>query len=770
MAEHKLNRVRVYVILGVFILTGVGFSLVVPPFETPDEIYHFAFARHLAQGNPLPIQSGEVNGPWEQEGSQAPLYYLLAAGLTSLIDQNDFAAIAIYNPRANIGSPFVAENKNRMLYSAQTLPLRRSNLALHLGRWLSLLFGAITLWSVYQTALLLFGRRRYLALASVLFLALIPQFGFISASFSNDSLITAVSSVTVYWLAYLLVQSAGETKIEKKTQPWQWGLLGVLIGTAALSKLHGLGLIPLASVMMLVLAWRTKDWRTLSLRILWVALPALAIAGWWYWRNFTLYNDWLGTGNLKAITGERSSPLTWTAFWDEFRGVRYSFWGLFGWFNIPMPLYFYHGMDLLSLLALTGGGVALVRGKKLNQDGLNNDVLALLLAWTAIGAALMLYWMRDAMGGQGRLLFPAIGAIIILFIAGLDQYTRDTRWKFVPFAPALGIAVALAYVLFWLLPAAYQAPKPIAQLPASVLASDLRFVNDQEPALQLQLLAAEAPNRRFRVDELIPVTLYLRSNQTVQNDYQLFVQLLDVNGNAHANLTTHPGAGRNPTRLWQPNQIYRDDYRLQITDPSALQLPARLRLYVGFIEPGTEQHGLLPLLAYTAQGDEVTPIVAEIVVAPAQPEPQQDFAGMASVGVSFGGVIQLARLQAPPTVTLSQETTFTVTLLWQAIGIPATDYTAFVHLLSRDGQPLLGSDHAPAGERLPTRLWQAHDQILDQHQFSLSPSLPAGDYYIWVGLYETSSQGGLRLPISDAAGRTTGDGMVQAGAITIAVQ
>ena len=115
-----------------------------------------------------PCKAAKATDPWEQEGSQAPLYYLITGGLTRWIDQSDFAAITVYNPQANIGSPFVPGNKNRMLYSALPLPLRGTNLALHIGRWVSVLLGAFTLWCTYRTAQLAFPAQQQLALAALL--------------------------------------------------------------------------------------------------------------------------------------------------------------------------------------------------------------------------------------------------------------------------------------------------------------------------------------------------------------------------------------------------------------------------------------------------------------------------------------------------------------------------------------------------------------------------------------------------------------------------
>src|SRR5690606_1843189 len=85
-----LERYALACILLGFVLMGFWHSLAGPACETPDELYRDPCARHLAQGNPLPGQDAEKTGPWNQEGSQAPLYYCIVGRLTAGIDQRDF--------------------------------------------------------------------------------------------------------------------------------------------------------------------------------------------------------------------------------------------------------------------------------------------------------------------------------------------------------------------------------------------------------------------------------------------------------------------------------------------------------------------------------------------------------------------------------------------------------------------------------------------------------------------------------------------------------
>ncbi|MCK4452160.1 MAG: hypothetical protein KAX26_16425, partial [Anaerolineae bacterium] len=99
-------------ILAAFIALGLIYSLVTPIFEAPDEIYHYFFIKHVADGKGLPVQSPDNPGLWEQEGSQPPLYYLMGALATFWSDTSDAEDLLWRNPQANIGTPLDPGNKN----------------------------------------------------------------------------------------------------------------------------------------------------------------------------------------------------------------------------------------------------------------------------------------------------------------------------------------------------------------------------------------------------------------------------------------------------------------------------------------------------------------------------------------------------------------------------------------------------------------------------------------------------------------------------------
>jgi hypothetical protein len=753
-----VDRYGLAAILALFVALGIWYSLATPPFETPDELYHYAFARHLAQGNPLPVQAATATGPWEQEGSQAPLYYWIVGRLTAGIDQSDFERLAVTNPRSNMGDPLFPGNKNRMLYSAAGRPLVGTNLALHVARWFSLLLGAVTLGCVAYTARLTFAPGSRLALLPPLLLAVIPQFVFISASCSNDPAVIAASAAVVAWLARILVRSAA------RPIRWiEWAVLGALLGLAALSKLQGLGLFVLAAGAGVAIMARRRQWSLPLTALLPVALPATAIAGWWYWRNVTLYGDWFGLEHLVSINGQRTEPLDWGDFWLEFRGLRYSFWGLFGWFSLLLPRWFYHALDGVTLIALAGAAAFPLWSRRPAAG--TRGVRWLLVAWLLLSFALVVYWINRATGSQGRLFFPAIGAAVILLVAGLDVWLRRLPR---PVAAALWTALvalllaATIYAAGVIFPAAYGALRPLAAVPATAQPVNYTYgdtmYGDTEP---VTLLAIDPPPGRYSAGEWVPVTLYLTAAQRMSRDVELFIQLLDETGAEVGNVTTHPGWGRFPTTLWTPGAIYADTYQVQVRkriDPAS---PLLARIYTGFVNPDGD--GLSPLTARDSSGAEVTPMPAQVVLVPWTPPDPAEYA-LEPLAASFAAGLDLRGLHQPATARAGE--TLTVTLLWQASAAPGDDLAAFVHVLDAGGQSVAGFDRGPGGERFPTRVWAAGDQVVSRFAIPLPATLPPGDYSTWVGLYPAASAGATRVPVVDSEGTVSHD-MVELGRLRI---
>ncbi len=85
-----------------------------------------------------------------------------------------------------------------------------------------------------------------------------------------------------------------------------------------------------------------------------------------------------------------------------------------------------------------------------------------------------------------------------------------------------------------------------------------------------------------------------------------------------------------------------------------------------------------------------------------------------------------------------------MTLYWQATQTIEPSYVAFVHLVDSTGRLRAQSDHIPAGV-LPTYAWVPGEVVPDHHVVHLDESIPAGEYTLIAGMYDSLSQERLTL-------------------------
>ena len=269
----KGERWLLATILLIFLALGVYYSVTVPIFEAPDEIQHYFYVKHLADGNSLPVQDPNTPNLWAQEGSQPPLYYALAALVTRPVNTGRALDYLWPNPHRNIGNPFQPGNKNYMVHTPrEAWPYRSLPLAVHLGRWFSLLLATATVLVTYLIVRDLSPDRPYLRLSVAATVAFIPQFAFISASVSNDNMINLIATLAIWQMIRLVLYDNGYTRV---------ALLGLTVGLAALSKLSGLGLVALGLVALWLRYHRRETDTHPALDVILYLGVAVAVAGWW---------------------------------------------------------------------------------------------------------------------------------------------------------------------------------------------------------------------------------------------------------------------------------------------------------------------------------------------------------------------------------------------------------------------------------------------------------------------------------------------------------
>lgn len=747
MRSHRL----LVLVLALFLVLGGIYSVATPIFEAGDEIWHYPFVQYLASGHSLPVQDPAVKTLWAQEGGQPPLYYALGALATFWIDTRDLTDRLWLNPEAKVGITLVYGNKNLIVHtSAENFPWHNTALAVHLLRLLSLLMSAGTVALTYLLALEFKPDDRRLAALAAALVAFNPMFLFIGASVNNDNLAVLLATLTLVLLVRLITRGVTMRRFV---------VLGVVLGLAALSKVSDAGLMALAAAVFVYVFWEhlrtdlrgrtgiaallAKPRGTAFTRVLPGALVCaaivVAVAGWWYARNWLLYGDPLAFNVWVAIAGGRPEPATPVTLLNEFEGFRISFWGNFGGVNIIAPGWVYTVLDAFSVMAWIGLLVGLVR-RTLPR------LLALPLLWVVLILFSLVRWTFLTLASQGRLIFPAISALALLMAWGLAQFTTGNFRLAIPRrrgSPAfwlLGAAAIFLFAFALLAPFALIAPAYAlpTRLPGGTEAPNpAHIVFDG----QAELVGYALGRKGVKPGEELPLTLYWRAREPMDEDYSVAIRLFDAHGMVVAKWNAFPGRGLYPTRLWQPGEVIVDDYRIPV-DPGAYG-PGAGRIEVGLFR----RVPLQDLTARDPQGKTITPTIARFKIdVPGNAPPEVENPVQFDLGDSIALVGYALRPDLP-------QGTLSVRLYWRARAATDRDYTVFVHLLDASGKMVAQADDQPQQGRYPTSFWDTGETIQDDYVLKLPDGKLPPDASIELGMYR--AEDGARLPVASGGDSVT---------------
>lgn len=721
-------------ILAAHLALGLLYSWATPIFEAPDEGYHFAVIRWIALGHGLPKQDPTIKQDWEQEGSQPPLYHALAAGLTHwvLAATDDWAEVFVHNPHSRIGIPDTTHNVNLYRHTArEQFPYRGTPLAVHLARWLSLVISAGTIILTYRLAMWVFPTRTEVAWLAAALAAFNPKVLFINASVNNDNLLMLLSTASLLMMMPLM--RAVVTRFE-----WKALGLGILLGLAALTKVSGLVLWPLAALSVGWGAWQARSWRRFVMGGLLIGVTALLISGWWFWRNQLLYGELLGLNTMVAIAGPRAdkAPITlWALLRDEWYGFYRSFWDVFGVFTILPAQWIQWILDGLTLGALAGLGWRVLRRRARPRS--EAVLLALFCLLTLVG---VIRWTMLTPASQGRLMFGAIAPLSIFMAVGLlaPFERRFESWS----SRCLRLGIFLLALLAAIIPvteiAPRYAPPPFiseAQLPAALQPVRAQFGE------ALELVGYTQDEALLRPGDNQTVTLYWRVLRPMPRDFSLALHLLGRGRSVEVGkLDTWPGGGLRPASQLPVGAIFADTYSIPIA--TLAETPSMLWLVVDVWDAIPENK--LPIASVLGPTPSVTFRVGRVIPAepllatPARP-----------LNIPFEYGITLLGLDSGPDGAFI--------LYWQTTQTIPGDYTVFAHLLDADGVRVTQSDSPPLKGDWPTSVWVPGLTIADPRAFEVTGLRP-GQYTVRLGFYEPTS--GVRLAAFQPDGARWPDDMV----------
>ncbi len=695
------------VVLAFIVLAGT-YSVVTPLFEAPDEIWHYPYVKHLADGHGLPVLDPSAPGLWHQEGGQPPLYYALAALATRWVPSDDLPQLLHLNPHL--------ETPNKLVHTArERMPYRGAVLAIHLVRALSVALGALTVLFTYGIGLQVAPQRPVLALAAAAMAAFTPTFLFLSGAVTNDTLIILLATVALWYMLRL---------IDRAPTLRRWALLGGLLGLAGLTKISGLALFAPAGLTLAWIAWRRREWRLFILGGTCLVGVAALVAGWWYYRNWRLYHDPFAWGPFLAIIGRRDSRPTLPQLLPEWPNFLRSYWGAFGWADIIGPDWFYRLLYGLAALGTAGLGLEIARRlwRRSRPTPEMAFSVALLTAWPLIVMLGLIRWTMLTYASYGRLLFPAISAISFLLVVGLASWL-PRRWGDLPvlLGPALSMALCI-WVPFGVIKPAYTPPKPLTQAEEAVLPNRLDLILGE----QMQLLGCQVGRTEVRPGQQLEVTLYWRALAAMSDDYSVFVHLVDENGLIITQCDVYPGRGLLATSVWKPGDAIADSYTLRI--PETTYTPAQGHIVVGLYQLKTGQRLPVRDAAGRALGDSIS--IGQVLV---RSEAKDGVPN--PLNVNLANKIALVGYDVDRKALHPGET-LRLTLYWKALRPLAKNYTVFAHVLGPNNSIWAQKDAWPKDGAAPTSTWRVGQVVADQYDLVVKPETPAGVYDLEVGIYD----------------------------------
>jgi 4-amino-4-deoxy-L-arabinose transferase-like glycosyltransferase len=600
------------VVLLLFGLLAVAYHLALPVGEVSDARAHFALVRFIVENRRPPVTFDE-RVSIGIKGDASPLYHSLAALLTAPVDISALPELPELNDDGRRAIPLDGRMPQGLFHTEdEKWPYQGIVLAWHLAGLLSVPLGMATLVAVYLTALALWPERRWLALAAAAAVAFVPRFIISSVVVNDDNLAIPLITFSVYGMVRLLRGHIGR---------FTFVLLGAVVGLAAVTKFHGLVLLPELTLVLAYVAWRDGwGWRAAIQR--WgVAMLLVALtAGWWLAFVLLNFNQIEAQGVVAGLLAALGDPVIaagsaggvtladpdelgywglwiFRNFWLHYNGLDEGM-SMVGREDVYWLLYAaYAGLLLLALTGLLPAGWRLWREVTLSppptgagprswglraRSLLPSTVILLFLAGhLLIYAGLVLarfLSFPDWSTAQGRHLYPALVSLSIFFVLGLASWWRRLPRRFggdaglaVTQGGVMALLAGLVLPLF-LLPVY----GPLLPLTSLALESGPGLVFDND----IRLVAANWPTDPITAGQPLPVTLTWQSGSRQEQDRLVELCLRNESGTALACSLGHPAEGRYPLRAWENQYQISDTHSLPVSaclPPGDLRLTVRLR-------------------------------------------------------------------------------------------------------------------------------------------------------------------------------------------------
>ncbi len=743
------TRQKLGVILLGHLILALLYSMTIPAWEAHDEWAHFRYAAYIAETHTLPSPHQRLNNEFpDDEASQPPLYYILAAAPMLFIDTQDG-----YSPQVNqyLNGENAQTGVNVVIHQpkVEKFPWHGTMLAMHLGRLVSIFISTLALIVTYNILRYLTPERPEVALLGTAIQAFAPQFVFLSAVLTNDILAITMGAILLYLMLRL---------IEEGPKPGLVATTSLAAGLTMLTKYVGIAILPLIPVAFVWGAWRhRRDPNTLRqfmLSAIIIIVPALLLSGGMLWRNHAYTGKWIPRDVVtqKALLSGLQTGQTFIDIKLVWPALKYGFityWASFGWGNLSPQQWFYVSWLLIIIVALIGILLWLIRERPTPAWHLTPFLL--LFTLMAVGVPLVRELTYNRPFLRGRLLLSTIPITGWVIAAGWTYLSRRF-WRWTHLGISVWTAGLSIYLLFFLIAPHYQPPKALAVAPELPIPINIRFGDAAE------LLSAEIwPTESVKAEQGMAVTLAWRVIAPTVKPYALSIYLVGPGGQPYGGMVSYPGYGKMATNVWPSGYIFKETYWFIVTPNGPT--PASGVIQVKLFNP---RNNPKQLPTYDSRGNPIgeSAIFGSVRIDPAwQHVSAQDDSFLAT----FEHVIALERVNMLPEPQYAGDV-LPIWLQWQALGPGPADLTLSIQLLDEDNTWIAGND-GPVSDVLRPEHWRQGDALDTIRWLSLPDDLAPGTYRLMATIYRFNDL--TRLAGVDAAGASLPDNMYLLTEITV---
>lgn len=757
----KKSDILAVLIIGCFVILAVQYARATPFFEAPDEGAHFLYVHNILEESALPklpknreevIGDDDPTQVWSLERHQPPLYYLLGAALISPTERDDVQDYLIPNPLLFIRQ---LNPPNIWLHVPEDSVSGDTATAIWILRIFSLLLSALSLWFIYQTAKLAFPDEALIGLLTLGLVASIPNFIAVSTTVTNDTLVIFLYTMGIYWVVRLWQQ---ETICKRDVI-----VLSMILAAIALTKLTGLTLFGIVYFSLLLGLYRQKFTQQQVVTLIVVSIGATVIlAGWWYVRNYSLYDDPLATNANLTFWERDNSPASLAEFGDEAERVWRSFWFMLGHprvvsdgdVEIPVegPAFIYSYAGAITIVGVLGILLALWRKRDYR------DLIMILSLVCGLLILALIWGTRQVEISYGRLLFPGLAAVGILVVLGWLMVLRDLGQLIAKFfSQRMSIEIGVGLLLIGVL-VGLQIPLMVAATTGPTYLKDAfpqleiveslpsRAIEISGSADGLELLGYELEADIVEPTETVKLWLYIRGQHP--DNPALFVNAFDPTQVELGGTDFYPGMS--PTSRLDPDVVYRVPVEWQLNDVTNVMQTRRLDYYVGWQVPSTESY----IQWETPKGGSDTLLLSgPTMINRGLPSPDVQY----PINIVYGDSIGLRGVSFN-TTEFNVGDELVMQLVWGFEGAMATDWDTVIRLMDREGNVTLELIDYPSA--YPTSAWRDAPDFPDIRRLVVPENTPSGVYHIQVGwrnaegdflTYQANNEASIRyyeIPVS----------------------